>query len=236
VKPPYPWAAFALYGVTLCASSLGCHGDFQFATKFAPDFQPAHHTLSVFGVYKDGQMSSDAWGGLRPRIERSLGGGAQCEAGYSSIALTNPPLSAAIDDYAREGGPSEDLLAQLGPAARGDLIVVFTTAGKLRVPTKTSVQDATRPAGGMGGRGFASIDSKPKGGEEGVVLQLSALFFSVAQGRSVALVDLWYSGESIDEALSAFNAKLSQSMPGATCGGWNWSAKVDPERIRELAR
>ena len=48
----------------------------------------------------------------------------------------------------------------------------------------------------------------------------------------VALVSLEYSGESVDEAIAGFTAKLASAPPGATCTGWNWEAKIDPEAIR----
>jgi hypothetical protein len=222
---------------TLCGVivwAVACRSPSQFATNFAPDFQLTHHKVSVFGVYKDGQMSSDAWGGLAPRIEPLLGG-APCDVAYDSkLVMSNAALASAIADYARESGPGDDLLAQMRPAAQGDLIVVFTASGRLPVEAKTTVNDPTPPAAGMGGKGFATISSKPKGGEDKSVLQLSASFFSVSQGHSVGLVQLLYSGESVDEAMAQFAAKVSQALPGGTCSGWNWSAQIDPERIRAL--
>jgi hypothetical protein len=216
--------------------AAACRSPSEFATNFAPDFPLAHHKLSVFGVYKDGQMSPDAWGGLGPRIEALLGG-APCEVAYDSkLAMTNAALASAIADYARDSGPGDELLAELRPAAQGDLIVVFTASGQLPHPTKTTVNDPAPQAAGMAGRSFSTISSKPKGGEDKNVLLLSASFFSVSQGHSVGLVELRYTGQSVDEATGQFAAKVAQALPGGTCSGWDWSAKVDPERIRALGR
>ena len=52
------------------------------------------------------------------------------------------------------------------------------------------------------------------------------------KAASVALVALEYSGESVDEAIAGFTAKLASALPGATCAGWNWEVKIDPEAIR----
>jgi hypothetical protein len=215
-------------------AAVACRNPSEFATNFSPDFQLAQHKVSVFGVYKDGQMSSDAWGGLAPRIEQSLGG-TPCEIAYDSkLVMTNAPLASAIADYARDSGPADELLAQLRPAAQGDLIAVFTASGRLPVARKTTVNDPTPQAAGLGGRGFATISSTPKGAEDKSVLQLTASFFSVSQGHSVGLVELRYTGDSVDEAIAQFAAKVSQALPGGRCTGWNWSAKVDPEQIRAL--
>jgi hypothetical protein len=32
--------------------------------------------------------------------------------------------------------------------------------------------------------------------------------------------------------MTKFATKLGQSLPNAKCVGWNWSAGIDPERIR----
>ena len=89
-------------------------------------------------------MSSDAWGQFAPRVERALGG-SKCEIGYTTgFALADGVLTRAIDDYTRANGPTDDLLAQLTPAARGDLIMVLIVAGQLPTPVKVSLADDAR--------------------------------------------------------------------------------------------
>jgi hypothetical protein len=235
----------------LLAFTVACTSDVRFATTFAPSFTPARHSVSVLGVYKDGQMSSEAWGELGPRISTALGGHL-CEVAFGGTALSsNEELSSAIADFVRDNGPTDSLLAQLAPAAQGELVVVFIVAGRLPTPDKVSVQDETTPpatggrgamGGGMGGmggmggarggRGGRGLGHRPAHDEN--VLQLSASLFSVAQKQSVGVVDMEYSGESVNEAIAKFVEKLGQSLPSTTCSGWNFSGTVSPEPIRKL--
>ena len=113
--------------------------------------------------------------------------------------------------------------------------MVLTVAGQLPEATRRgTVLDVPQSAGGMGGRNFASVLSKRGDPGDANLLQFSAVLFSVAQGRSVAHIDLQYSGSSADEATNQFLAKLAQTLPATTCAGWIWSADVDAERIRKL--
>jgi hypothetical protein len=222
----------------LAASTVACSPTTQWDTRFASDFKPSGHTVSVFGVYKNGQMNPDAWDAMRPRLEQVLGG-RRCEIARDPLA--NSPLFAAVDDYTRTNGPTEDLLAQLAPAAQGDLILVFVEAGSLPPKENISVVDSPQPAGPSqgttkGSAGLATFNPKKHtGGAENNVLQLSASLFSVAQGRSVALIDMQYSGDSVEEAKGEFTDRVARLLPATTCKGWDWQAKVDPERIRKLA-
>jgi hypothetical protein len=214
-------------------------------TKLASDFAPAGHAVSVLGVYKDGQMSADAWETMAQTLSPSLGT-ADCADGYSEVVRsTNEALSSAIDDYARSNGPTDELLAQVAPAARGDLIVVITFAGKLPVAkakTTNTVSTSSGPMGvgqsaprgargatggrhASGGRSFDEPDPNE--------LDISATLFSIAQGRSIGLVAMQYSGQSVDDAVAKFAAQLRQALPQARCEGWDWTAKVDQERIRQ---
>jgi hypothetical protein len=191
-------------------------------------------------------MSSEAWGELGPRISTALGGHL-CEAAYGGAALSsNGALSSAIADVARSNGPTDGLLAQLAPAAQGELILVLIVAGKLPVPQRTLGPDAPAPPVG-GGRNMGASMGAGRGGRSHTgrgggrqplrdenVLELSASLFSVAQKQSVAVVDLEYSGESVDEAVTKFVERLGQSIPSMTCSGWNWTQTVSPEGIRNL--
>jgi len=204
---------------------------------------PARHAVSLLGVYKDGQMSSDAWETMAPKLSPSLGA-ADCADGYSdAMRSASGALTSAIDDYARSNGPTDELLAQVAPAARGDLIVVITFAGKL--PTarpKPSVatnsgpmgvgQNSARGANTVSGGRRASRTRSPAAPDPNE-LDISATLFSVAQGRSVGLVAMQYSGESVDEAVARFAAQLGEALPQARCEGWDWTANIDAERLRQ---
>jgi hypothetical protein len=229
----------------------GCGGgDSAITSRFAPDFAATPHTVSVFGVYRDGQMSSESWLTLGPRVSAALGAG-RCEAAYSEPLITSrAAMWSAVEDYARSNGPTDELLGHLAPAANGDLILVLTVAG--HIPEKKSsgggAIDQPMPQmspTGMGGRGGMG-SGMPGGtsghqshepshpGASGDALDLSASLYSVPAGTSVGLVSLEYQGQSADEAISLLAGKLAQSLHGATCVGWNWNAKIDEDRLRQI--
>jgi hypothetical protein len=227
----------------------GCGGGDAAMSRFAPDFAATSHTVSVFGVYRDGQMSSESWLTLGPRISAALGAG-RCDAAYAEPLVTSrAAMWSAVEDYARSNGPTDELLAELAPAASGDLILVLTVAG--HIPEKKSgggsAMDQPMPqtnpgmggrGGGMGGMQGASgahaTHESPHPGASGDALDLSASLYSVPAGHSVGLVSLEYQGQSADEAISLLAAKLAQSLHGATCVGWNWDAKIDQDHLRQI--
>jgi hypothetical protein len=226
----------------LLALVLGCgEGEEEFTAKLASDFTPVRHTVSVLGLYKDGLMSSEGWGTVAPHMAPALGSG-RCEIGYDGLVSSNPPLAQAIDEFARANGPTDDLLAQLAPAARGDLLLVLTFAGKL--PQKSSADagasgemapstgGTSRGNRGMGGGSMMRGRPPPEPPKDTNAVDISASLYSVQQRRPVALVALRYAGTSLDDALTKFGAKLAETLPGLQCAGWNWDVPIDPDRIR----
>jgi hypothetical protein len=239
--------ARALLGLAFAAGCVAC-GDASFTTRFASDYVRDRHVVSVLGVYRDGRMSSDAWGSIGPKISAALGA-KSCNIAYAEpLVSTNGTLWSAIDDYARANGPTDDLLVQLAPAAKGDLILVLTFAGKVRGPVKGPLAEEAAAAssgggggpggpGGMGGRGAGGpprASGRHKENSDTNALDLSASVFSVARGHSVALVSMEYSGTSADEAIALFSAKLARELRGTTCAGWSWDAPVDAAHIRQM--
>jgi hypothetical protein len=219
--------------VAFAAASCG-PGDSQFTTRVAPAFEPARHTVSVFGVYKDGQMSSDSWGGVAGPMAPVFGGNL-CDAAYTdSFVASNPSLSSAIDDVVRADGFSDTLLTRLAPAAQGDLVLVLTIAGQLPVHEKTSLATEAAASGRPGtGRGTKG-GRRPAAHRDESVLDISAILFSVREKRSVEVVESQYSGTSFDQAIAAFAARLAQTLPGARCATWNWTIALDPDGVRQL--
>jgi hypothetical protein len=176
-------------------------------------------------------------------VSRSLGA-SRCVAAYSEALLaSNGALSSAIDDYARSNGPTDELLSQLAPAAKGELVLVMTIAGRLPVKQSNALQAGGSPApnigggsrgAGMAGPGPGRRMRRPMSGEGDTnELDISASLYSVAQRRSVALYGMQYSGDSVDDAIARFADQLGRSLPGAQCAGWDWDAKVDAEHIRQ---
>jgi hypothetical protein len=66
--------------------------------------------------------------------------------GYDALVSSNAALASAVDEYARADGPTDDLLAQLAPAAQGDLVLVLTFAGKLPEPATDAGAAGAAPA------------------------------------------------------------------------------------------
>jgi len=188
-------------------------------------------------------MSSSGWETLRPHLASALGG-EHCDVGYDALGSDREALADAIDGYTRANGPTDDLLAQIAPAAKGDLVLVLTYAGALprRVASDAGLPPSA-PAQGMGGgrgggrgmrgAGPSRATSNHPSSVDTNVLDIGASLYSVAQSRSVASVAMQYSGGSLDEAMTRFAAKLGESLPGMSCAGWNWDAKVDVDRIRQ---
>lgn len=231
--------------VAILAAISACDDTVKFTTKFASDVAPARRTVSILGVYKDGRMSVDGWQALAPHLMTAFGGG-DCAVGYDMLASANQNLAGAIDDYAQADGPTDDLLAQLAPAARGDSILVLTFAGKLprhgvadAGPGSTAPPSTGSPSGGGrmgggsrgGGRMRGSMPRPPA--EDPNALDISASLYSVRDSHSIALLSLEYTGASVEDALTKFATKLAASFPQAVCAGWNWDAKIDPDRIRQ---
>jgi hypothetical protein len=225
------------------AAAAACGStDASFTSRLASDFAPARHVVSVLGAYRDGQMSADTWNLIGPKISPSLGA-ANCDAAYAfALVSTHGAVSSAIDDYTRSNGPTDDLLAQLAPAAKGDLILVLTLAGRVRSHSNDAESPASvsgtpaiggrGSAGGARGGAIAPSRREPRSARETDAFEMSASLFSIALRRSVALVAMQYSGASADEAVAQFAAKLARVLPAATCAGWNWAAAVDAEQIR----
>jgi hypothetical protein len=229
----------------LLVSAFACDAsDVLFTTNVASDLARTKHTVSVLGVYRDGRMSMGGWDVLAPHVEAFLGpgpGSAHCEVGYESLESSNEALVSAVDEFARSDGPTDPLLSLLAPAAHGDLILVLTFAGKLAEPTSDGGPENATPVqsgrssvpGGLRGGGSAALGSSPSDTPADLNhLEISASLFSVALGRTVALVAMQYLGRNNDEAAAKFGTKLQQSLPNMKCVGWNWGASIDPDRIR----
>jgi hypothetical protein len=248
-------AALSLAVLLPIAGALcGCSGDTQFTTRTAPGFSQGRHTVSVFGIFKDGRMSPDAWDSIGQGLSAPLGG--RCTPAYGAPLLASKPdLSQAIDDYARANGVGDELLDQFGPAATGDLILIVTVAGHVvkgggSKPDTSAISGGGGPmtsrsgaggtsgfAGGGAGGGSGMGRSAMRGPRNQVdenSFEMSASLFSVSQHRSVALVAMQFAGPSVEDAVAKLAARLAATIPGSTCSGWNWDAPVDDHRIREL--
>jgi hypothetical protein len=239
---------------------VSCADDAQFTTRFIPDYPTSPHaSVSVFGVYKDGRMSSEAWDLVAAQLlgtadaaieppppdspDASLPPGPECNAAYSTSLVTKDMgLFTAVDQYARANGVTEGLLEKFAPSAKGDLIMVITISG--HVPTTDagdtpSMQTNQPPMGGsgrggmVGRRGMGGATSGMRRVENRDALEMSATLYSKSLARSVGLVGMSYTGKSADEGLKQFVAKLRTVLPASPCAGWN-ELKVDEAAIHSI--
>lgn len=235
----------ALAGVLLAASSC-TEDEAQFSVKHAPGYNSSGAAISVLGIFKDGRMSPESWDQLGVRFSAPFNAGGACQGGYSNAFVNgNPTLSAALDDYARANGITDELLAELAPAARGDAILVITVAGH---PPRKLTPDggaaaptaATAPptGGGMRGgrsRGGGSLVRNVGEQSDKNVFEVEASLYSVKEQKSVAVVSMRYTGPSAEDGLKKFVERLGATVPGASCGGWSWDTKLDEGKIGKMA-
>jgi hypothetical protein len=221
--------------------------DINFAVRYAPGYANHASAISVFGIFKDGRMSPEAWDELGPKFSTAFRGG-PCEAAVSSeLRRSNLALFTAIDDAGREEGMTDVLLDRFTAAAAGDSILVITIAGHApkakEAPLHGAASGTRSQMGGMGrggspgrSRQYSSPGdpSRRKAGRPGDVYEISASLFSGPQHQSVAQVAMAYKGASEEEALTKFVAKLGAAFPGATCGGWKPEALPTEDAIRHL--
>ncbi len=195
-----------------------------FEARFAPELRREGATLSVFGVFKDGRMSPEAWLEMAPRLSPALGARA-CEAGFGdAFHDADPDAFGRVEDEARSEGITAEILEPFAPHAKGDVIIVFQTYGRVVTDaprSAASVQMAGPSRGGRGARGMPAGDPRlprmPQGG-----LEMSAVLYSVSTHAVVGEVRMKYTGRSADEAIARFSEKLRATLPGATCAGWSF--------------
>ncbi|MET0790529.1 MAG: hypothetical protein ABW061_03330 [Polyangiaceae bacterium] len=231
MRPLFPLAiALSLSALSACTTGA------QFTTQTAPGFSRAPHTISVLGVYKDGRMGVGSWDKVAPHLVNALGS-APCELAFDALLTSNQELADAIDERARNEGPTSDLLARLAPAARGDLLMVVMLAGKLPQRQTRGEPPAGAPVSNSmvtQRKGRRQAQSAAGGARDPNRLEVSASLFSVKENRPVALVSMTYGGQSVEDALTRFGAELALSIPNSKCVGWNWDVKIDPATLRSF--
>jgi hypothetical protein len=237
-----------LFCLPLCAvCNAGCASDgVPFSLRSGPEFAETNRTISVFGLFKDGALTPNADTALGPKPWSFLGASG-CEAAYGAALVgAHPSLAKTTDDYARNNGVTDDLLAVFGPAAEGELIMTVTMAGHVTMddagtetPPAAPPQSSPSPGGGGGhghrGGGGGTMPSAPgRSHVDRGAVELSASFYAVRAERSVAIAEARYLGPSTEADWKAFSAKLVAAVPSATCRGWNLDARVDANRLQRL--
>jgi hypothetical protein len=232
---------FVVLAALLLPGVVGCAGT-KFDVQSAPQWSRANHRISVFGVKRDGLMMRDGWHALGPEMPAPFEAN-RCEVAYTTQTFTSlPELVQALDDYIRSYGVTDALLAQLAPAAQGDVILFVAISGS---PQHTG--DSMPPsAAAMGGRGRVGMQGGFGGGgggaqssgttpsDAGGGFEVDAVFYSVADKHSIGEIRMHYRGKRIDDALHLFNQRFEKEFPGSQCRGWELSGHVDPAAIKNL--
>jgi hypothetical protein len=237
-------------GLAVLVVSGACADD-SFTVRVDPAYPRHPARVSVLGVFKEGRMNSDAWDATGRVLSSPFSGsGDACETAYGERLAAASPGSmggamGAIDDYTRANGITDDLLALLAPMAAGDAIVVFTVAGRPPAsgggageahapPMQTPpVTGGGRRMGGMGAPPPRTPSERTRRSDSNV-FQIAASVYSLELRRSAVLVEMTYSGDSIDEALKKFARRLGAELRGAVCVGWRSDVKLDEEKVRAL--
>jgi hypothetical protein len=221
--------------IVALACFCACAGEDADLTTFtAPTLAgKAPHALSVFGVFRDGRVSTRAWDELWPKLTAILGP-EPCPAAYGADLVTEGgPLASAIDEYSRNYGVTEPLLDQLAPAAKGDLVLVFVIAGAVKTKNHSPDQ-RPRPAPGPGASRMRRMTYGGAPRPESR-FEVTASLFSPKQHANVAAVNLRYGGGNEDQAIAKLVIRWTELFPTTTCAGWDFEAHpVDAEAIRAL--
>ncbi len=227
----------------LVLSLLSCADDNpKLSVSYAPGFKPDGHSISVFGVFRDGRINPEAWDDLGPRISSALHK-PSCDIAMSNgLRALHASVYNAVDGVARRDGVTDELLAKLEPAAAGDSILVITVAGRVSnakdggvggaVSETTTTAAMQRMGGGRRGGGAPQHHTPPP--RSGNALEITASLYSKRQHESVAMVSMTYVGSSEQEAIAKLTEKLASTFPGATCAGWNEDLGLDPAAIERL--
>jgi hypothetical protein len=103
-------------------------------------------SVSVFGIFRNGRMSPEAWEDLGKVLSTPFSGGI-CKAAYDVLFTdANPQLADAIDEYTKENGVSDELLEKFAPLAGGDTILFIAIDGQLPKPLAAGADKPAKAA------------------------------------------------------------------------------------------
>lgn len=203
------WLAIAL--LAGCASS-----DAQVRFGAADGWVATPTTVSVFGVLHDGRLDPLAWDDYSRALSPL---GRACGARYTrDWASTHADDAKSIADETRANGFTDDLLAKIARGAKGDAILVVSVSGKpprvLGHETRERIvnpMQMTKPAS------TTYVHTITDGNAFDVMVSV----YSIKEHRSVAELEMTYTGKDQEDAVRRFAESFGKSFPGWTCAGWN---------------
>ena len=162
------WTLLAICGVAACATP----GEGQTQVNATPVPAATNpEAVSVFGVFRNGRMSPEAWEDFGKVLSEPFSQGI-CQAAYDVVFTNaNPELASTVDDYTKENGVSDDLLDKFAPLAKGDTILVIAINGQPAKPAAdVGVKQASQPAQDQSSSGqgnYGNSGAGPGGGPGG---------------------------------------------------------------------
>lgn len=137
------WYLLVAGALATCATPAGSQPEINVAPT--PDVVKPE-SVSVFGIFRNGRMSPEAWEDFGKALSAPFSASI-CKAAYDVVFTdTNPGLADAIDDYTKENGVSDELLAKFAPLAKGDTILLIAIDGQLPKPAGASAEKAAQSA------------------------------------------------------------------------------------------
>lgn len=217
--------------IALGLALAGC-GDRQaaFRVKSTPDVKTREGTVSVFGVFRDGRLESSAWEDVGAGFAADT-----CPVGYDeTLRVSHPEIASAIDASARDDGVGDAAMQKLESYAQGDYILLVTLFGRLPTakernearsssPTFATSQAPARQQGRKGSRPMTQQDDiVPLSGG----LQVVTTLYSKREHRTVAGLEMEYTGSTTEGAFAAFWKRWNAEFPGLSCRDWAWPAET----------
>jgi hypothetical protein len=228
----------AFLGLVIAAATVSCNeAGVQYEAKFAPGFQAGPTTVSVFGVYQEGRMSTESWHEIDARLAPVLGK-PSCDVLYGALLRSHDPeLLDQVDRSSQQEGITEDLLDRFSSAAEGDAILVVSLRIKGASGSPTSAAntpDATglMGRGGMPGSRYRGAPPAPirlNASYRDAEIRLAATLFSAKKHTSMARLTFVYQSTNLEEAIQKFAAKIGEALPGSVCKGWKLDGKDEHE-------
>jgi len=213
-------AALAL----LASAASGCDDLPAVVVRYAPEFTPSRAPVAVFGVFQGGRMSASAWQPLSAKLSAALGRAACPVAFGEALQHADLDLYTSIDEDVAENGVTDELLAKLAPKTDAELLVTFSVHGRVEQARTPAVgDDPTLPGHRPGASGGARGHRRSGKALTFAGIEMSASLFSVKLHRSVGRITVRYAGTSVDEAATAFAAKVGEELAGSTCRDWRFT-------------
>ena len=160
-----------LVASAVAACTTPGEGQPQINISPAPDANKPD-SVSVFGIFRNGRMSPEAWEYFGQALSTPFSQGI-CKAAYDVVfADAHPELAAALDNYTKENGVSDELLEKFAPLAKGDTILLIAIDGQPPKPaaasagkTVKSPQDPSSSGQGNSGGSGSGQGMGPAGGQ-----------------------------------------------------------------------